>query len=326
MSLGNRAGCVLLLALLPASASPRGAAAAHGPAAPVRFLEGLVSTGADDAHVSFTPDGATLYFVRSTPDFMHWTVLESHLVKGRWSRPEVAPWSGEWSDADVTVTRDGRRLFFISNRPVDGGAAARPDMEIWTMDRGADGRLGPPRHVAELGSPGDEWYPTLTDDGTVYFGSERPGGKGKSDLWRARWLGDRFGPPENLGDVLNTADQEIEPLVSGDGRTLVFAAKGRPEGKGEYDLFVTFLCDGRWSPPRPLGAGVNSAGWEFGPRLSPDGRSLFFTSNRSDFGRRPRGRLDLAALTRLLESPGNGLRDVYRIEVSALELRRPCER
>lgn len=323
MSLGNRAGCVLLLALLPASASPTGATAPAA-AGPVRFLEGLVSTGADDAHVSFSPDGSTLYFVRSTPDFAHWTVLQSRLVKGRWSRPEVAPWSGEWSDADAVVTRDGRRLFFISNRPVDGGETARPDTEIWVMDRGADGRLGPPRHVAELGSPGDEWFPTLTDDGWLYFGSERPGGKGKSDLWRARWLGDRFGPPENLGEVLNTADQEIEPLVSADGKTLVFAAKGRPEGKGEYDLFVTFLCDGGWSPPAPLGAGVNSSAWEFGPRLSPDGRFLFFTSNRSDFGRRPRGRLDLAALTRRLESPGNGLRDVYRVEVRALALRSPC--
>lgn len=299
---------------------PSGTGAAGAASAPERFLEGLVSTGADDAHVAFTPDGTTLYFVRSTPDFAHWTVLESRRVEGKWSRPEVAPWSGEWDDADVFVTRDGRKLFFVSRRPVSGDAP-RPDTEIWVMERDGQ-RWGPARHVAELSSPGDEWFPTSTDDGTLYFGSERPGGKGKSDLWRARWLGDRFGPPENLGDAINGPDQEIEPLISPDGKTLVFAAKGRAGGEGQYDLFVTYQCEGRWTPPQPLGAGVNSAGWDFGPRYSPDGRYLYFTSNRSDVVRGRR--LDAAALARLLESPGNGLRDVYRVPVSALGLVSPC--
>lgn len=290
---------------------------------PVLFAEGVVSTGFDDAHVAFTPDGRTLYFVRSTPDFAHWTVLVSRRADGGWSAPEVAPFSGRFDDADVFVTRDGRRLFFISNRPSSAtGTEARPDTEIWVMERAGAG-WGPPRHVAELSSPGDEWFPVLTDDGTIYFGSDRPGGRGKSDLWRARWLGDRFGPPENLGPAINGPDQEIEGLAFPDGRTLVFAAKGRPGGAGEYDLYASFWCAGRWTAPAALGAGVNSKGWEFGPRLSPDGRTLYFTSNRSAWTAPPRA-LDLEALDRRLARPGNGLRDVYAIEVAALGLRSPC--
>ena len=124
---------------------------------------------------------------------------------------------------------------------------------------------------------------------------------------------------------MNSPDQEIEPLVSPDGKRIVFAARGHPGGAGDYDLLVTFLCEGRWTEPRPLGPGVNTPAWEFGPRLSPDGRWLHFTSNRSDFARRrPRGRLDAKALDRLVGSPGNGLRDVYRVDVRALELASPC--
>ncbi|MCI0669400.1 MAG: hypothetical protein L0Y64_02945 [Myxococcaceae bacterium] len=321
-----------MLTLATATATPAGAASPQSPPyasekplpTPRRLTAGGVNTRHDDAHVTFTPDGRQLYFVRSTPDFENWTVLTSRFVNGRWSEPELAPFSGRWSDADVSFSSDGRRLFFISNRPV-GDGPPREDTDLWVMDREGEG-WGRPRHLTELSSPGFDWFPSLTRNGTLYFGSERPGGKGKSDLWRAEWKGDRFGPPENLGDVINTADQEVEAYVSPDESFLVFAAKGRPEGKGAYDLFVTYRCGGKWTPPLPLGAGVNSPAWEFGPRISPDGRYLFFTSNRSDYAKSPPRARTTAELERELSSPGNGLRDVYQVDVQALGLRPPCTR
>ena len=105
---------------------------------------------------------------------------------------------------------------------------------------------------------------------------------------------------------------------------LVFSGKGRPGGRGEYDLFVSFRCGSRWTEPRALGAGVNSPGWDFGGRFSPDGRTFFFTSNRSDWpASRPRP-LTARELEKALASPGNGLRDVYELPASALDLRSPC--
>jgi Tol biopolymer transport system component len=309
-------GC---LATVLAFAPPSPAAEA---VAPKRFEPGLVSTGFDDAHVSFSPDGQMLYFLRSSPDFAHWTVLVSRRAGQRWGPAEVAPFSGRWNDGDVTITRDGRRLFFISNRPVEGDTP-RPDTEIWTMERTGSG-WGPPRHVAELSSPGDEWFPTMTDDGTLFFGSERPGGTGKCDLWQARWQGDHFAPPENLGEPINTKDQEIEPWISADGKMLIFAGTGRSQGQGAYDLFVTFRCGARWTDPRPLGAGVNSTGWDFGPRFSPDGKTFFWTSNRSTWPPSHPRALTAKELESVLGSPGNGLRDVYQVPASALDLRSPC--
>lgn len=301
------------------------AAAATGRAetGPELFAPGLVSTGFDDSHLFFAPDGNTLYFLRNTPDFMHWTVLTVRRKGNRWETPRIAPFSGRWSDADIFITHDGARLFFISTRPV--GGAGKQDTDIWMMTH-EGGRWGAPRHVPELASPGYEWFPTLTKAGVVYFGSEREGGLGHSDLWRARWLGDRFSAPENLGPVINTADQEIEPLIAPDESWLVFAARGRKDGAGSYDLYVTFNCPGGWSEPRPLGGGVNSPAWDFAPHLSPDGSRFYFTSNRADTAAEFTDVTDLRSLERRLHAPRNGLRDIYSVDATVLGLDRGCSR
>jgi len=88
---------------------------------------------------------------------------------------------------------------------------------------------------------------------------------------------------------------------------------------------VTYNCRGRWTRPRNLGEPINSSGWEFGARPSPDGRYLFFTSNRGFAGRPLERPLSYAELTERLHRPGNGLRDVYQVDVEALELHASCE-
>src|ERR1041385_8901759 len=71
---------------------------------PTLFAQGIISAGEFDSHPAFTPDGNTLYFVRSTPNFNFWTILVSHFAHGRWSTPEIAPFSGQYSDADPFIT------------------------------------------------------------------------------------------------------------------------------------------------------------------------------------------------------------------------------
>jgi dipeptidyl aminopeptidase/acylaminoacyl peptidase len=294
-----------------------------GETGPVLFEPGLVSTGFDDSHAAFAPDGQMLYFLRNTPDFMHWTVLMSPRVGNGWAEPVIAPFSGRWSDADVFITRDNKRLYFVSTRPVDG--QARGDTDLWVMTREGE-NWGAPNHIPQLSSTGYEWFPTLTDSGTIYFGSEREGGLGLSDIWRAHWAGDHFSPPENLGPTINSADEEIEPLISPDERWLIFAARGHKPSAGKYDLYITYNCPSGWTNPRELGAGVNSSAWDFAPRISPDGRRFFFTSNRANTEAPFTGVHTLADLERRLHSPGNGLRDIYSVDTGALGIQPHCRK
>jgi len=292
------------------------------------FAPGTVSTGDDDAHVTFSPDGRQVYFLKSTPDFRHWTIAVAEWTGRGWGAPSVAPFSGRWADGDLSFAPDGRTAYFVSNRPIRPGGEVRVDTDIWQLHRSDDGRWSEPEHLPELASDGFEWFPNMTADGWLYFGSERAqgnlGAAQTSDLWRARLVGEHFSPPENLGSALNTPGQDIEPWISYDGHLLIFASNGRPDTRGSYDLYVSHRCGETWTEPRNLGDDVNSPAWDFGPRLSPDGQYLFFTSNRSSTDRAPDRGLGFGELIERIRSPGNGLRDVYRIATAALELKSPC--
>ena len=139
---------VLALCLVTAAAQrPNPDVAPYASASPLTeptiFGAGVISTGDYDSHPAFTPDGKTLYFLRSTPNFNLWTILFSQYAKGKWSTPEVAPFSGQYSDADPFITPDGSHLYFISNRP--GPGKAKPDLDIWMVEKMASGWGEPKR-------------------------------------------------------------------------------------------------------------------------------------------------------------------------------------
>jgi len=119
--------------------------------------------------------------------------------------------------------------------------------------------------------------------------------------------------------VLALRDQRLDPY-----RLLLFASNGRPDTRGSYDIYASRRCGESWSAPRPLGADVNSSAWDFGPRESPDGRFLFFTSNRATTDQVPEAALSYPRLLERIRGPRNGLRDVYRVETAALDLAPPC--
>jgi hypothetical protein len=274
---------------------------------PTLFGEGVISTGEYESHPAFTPDGRTLYFVRSTPQFTTWKVHVTHWADGRWSPPQMAPFSGKHRDADPFITADGKHLYFISDRPVDG--QARQDLDIWVMDRTKDGWNEPRNLGAPINTSGSEWFPTIAANGTLYFGSDRPGGHGLTDLYRSKLVHGKYTEPENLGPNINTAANEFEPCIAPDETFLIFMAGGRPDSLGGGDLYLSYQKDGQWTPAKNLGPKINRPGLEISPYLSLDGKYFFFSSARWTDGRPLRERPN---------RPRNGLGDIYQMDLSAL--------
>lgn len=287
---------------------------------PSIFAEGIVSAGEFDSHPAFTPDGKTLYFVRSTPSFNLWTILVSRFDRGRWRTPETAAFSGQYSDADPFITSDGNRFYFISRRPAPGKSAS--DLDIWVMERSGAGWSAPKNLGAPVNSIGSEWYPTVTAKGTIYFGSDREGGKGRTDIYRSNLVNGTYTEAQNLGDSINTESNEFEPLIASDESFLIFMAGGRSDGRGGFDLYISYNRNGSWTKATNLGDKINSSANEYSPTISPDGKYFFWTSARGFADKPLEKRLDYQELMGRLRSARNGLGDIYQIDINALGIER----
>lgn len=283
--------------------------------APQVFVPGVISTEDYESHPEFTPDGKTLYFLKNAPNFGHWTICVSRFKNGKWSQPEVASFSGQYSDADPFITDDGTKFFFISTRPMD--TTTKQDLDIWVMEKTAGGWSEPRNLGAPVNSPANEWFPTVAVNGNLYFGSEREGGKGRVDIYRCKWENGKYSEPENLGDSINTRFAEFEPYIAPDESFMIFMA-GRPEGLGGFDFFISYNHNQVWTQAKNLRAPLNSSGNELSPQISPDGKYFFFTSTRG-FGDEPlKKRLNYKELLDRLHNPGNGLGDIYQVDLSTL--------
>jgi WD40 repeat protein len=292
---------------------------------PRLFAEGVVCTGDYESYPAFAPGGRTLYFVKSTPDDRLGTIVYTRFADGGWTIPRVASFSGKFADADPFIAPDGKKLYYASRRPPEDyiGAEGVDNMNLWVVDRVTDTTWSVPKSLGPaVNGPANETFPTLAADGTLYFASDRAGGKGGVDLWRSRLVSGAYGAPENLGDSVNTAANEIEPLIAPDQSWLVFAARGRADGRGGADLYVSRPRAAGWSRPRDLGDPIDSPEDDFSPHLSPDGEYFFWTSCRSFADQPADHALQYNEFLGSIRRVRNGLGDLYQIDLKALDLAR----
>lgn len=283
---------------------------------PTLFAEGIISAGDYESHVEFSVTGDTLYFVKSAPDLSKWTICVSYFKNNTWTAPEIAPFSGTYWDADPFITRDGKGFYFISNRPLREGDPAK-DFDIWRMTLTKTGWSTPVRLPDVINSDQSEYYPTLTDNGTLYFGSRRAGGRGAADIYRSEVKNGMYQQPENLGEAINTDGSEFEPFISRDERYLIFMA-ARPDHLDHADLYIAYKNDGAWTPAVRLPEPFNSGVTELSPKVSRDGRYFFFASTRNR--NQSTKKETTVELNKRLKSAGNGLGDIYQVDISALKI------
>ncbi len=295
-------------------------AIADGPPtpSPELFGEGVISTSEYELNAAFSPDGLTFYFAKSAPDFSFWTLVESHFRQGKWTMPEIIPFSGKYSDADPFVSPDGKQLFFISDRPADDTSTASKDLDIWVIDRNPDG-WGEPRLLTPvINSTQAEWFPCVTANGTFYFTALRPDSKGSYDIYRSKLVNGAYAEPENLGDSINSRHAEIEAYVPPDESYIIFCSYNRPDGLGNSDMYISFNKNGIWTTARHLDAPINSSGEDRHMTVTPDGRYLVFTSTRHGWETPLEQKITYRDYQKKLASVYNGLGNIFRLEMKAV--------
>lgn len=302
--------------LLGGCASAKPMRTAGRTSGPELYGLGLFTTGAWDFFMAFSPDQRTVLFCRADSTFNAFQILETHWNGQTWSAPIRSSFAdARWSDADPHFTPDGKRLFFISNRPSDGGSVASRWFDIWYVDRASDGAWGRAVHL-----PGpvnadtvDKWSPSVARNGNIYFGARGKGSRGRADIWVSHLVSGAYQEPENLGDSINTSRIEIEPWVAPDESYLIFSGSARDGSNQQYDLSISRRKNGVWQGAEALGNGINTPAKEFNQSVSPDGKYLYFSSTRRTAPPFIGPRFDVPPDPRNIDGVGNGEGDIYRI-------------
>lgn len=236
-----------------------------------------------DEHNPFlSGDGLTLYFASTRPGGKGtWDIWVAHRasVDADWEPPVNLPAAINTAAVELgpVLSRDGHQLYFSSTRP--GGSGALDLWVSWRADVNDDAAWEPPVNLgADINGPGQEWPLALRRPEMYVSKSLTP--TGDFHIFVSRMRGDRLDTPVPVAE-LNSGYQDRAPSISADGREF-FLTSTRPGGSGDYDLWTsTRDGDGRpWSAPVNLGGIVNSPYLDVAGRLSDDGLTLFFVSNR----------------------------------------------
>ncbi len=203
-------------------------------------------------------------------------IFISNNVGGHWLYPTgiADNINTKGHDASIAFSSDGQTLFIFKSTPKDNG-------DIFVSKLVGDLWSDPVRLGKNINTEFWEGSCSLSsDEMTLYFSSERPGGIGGKDLWVSQWENGDWGVPKNLGPSINTPYNDDAPFIHPDGVTLFFSSEGH-NSMGGYDImFSKFQKDDTWSTPENIGMPINSAGDERYYVLSADGESGFFSSDR----------------------------------------------
>lgn len=282
------------------------------------FAPGIVSTSLNEWCITITPDYNEIYYT-VTGAYASIVCIKRD-ADGNWGEPEVASFSGRYSDYEPMLSPDGQRIYFVSNRPLSGSGAPRDNTDIWYAEKNVNGEWGEPIHTGDMiNTEKDEYYPAVASDETLYFTAERDTSLGYG-IYYAEPGGDSFSDPIWIGDSVNLVGKTTgHCYIAPDESYIVYSSNGREGGVGRFDLYISFRqSDGIWTKSKNLGDKINSPGGDDYPFVSPDGKILFFTSYRRNQPRWNEKPLTYEDIVKSRNEPGNGGRDIYWIDASVL--------
>ena len=241
---------------------------------------GLNSVARDFSPV-VSPDGGSVYFTsyreQTAPlDKRKGRLFRASRTQSGWGDPEVLELGASSEDlTTIGILGDEEALLVHRGRGKAG--------DVWTAKWDASGKLVWGEKL-EAPIASKHWETSMTErfDGLErIFVSDRPGGQGGRDLYRTVLLPDgTWSEPLNLGARINTPGEEESPVLSADGRSLVFSSNGH-QGMGGFDLFRCVRLDnGSWSEPEHMGHPLNTPGDEVMVSLDASGQSGYLSSSR----------------------------------------------
>jgi len=230
---------------------------------PLRFAPGIISKQQTMEHamITFSSD-------LNTVCWGHWRggtiskifVMDKH--RGVWQKPKVV----QLNAIEPSISADGKKIFFVGKKKLENGENAKDD-DILYIERKGSGWSDPVNLGANVNTEKDEARPSVTKDGTVYFGYN-------ADIYRSRCINGKYMPKEKLPQPINSEKTETQPFVSLDENFLLYQTIG-PRGAREINVSISYRnADDTWTNPINLSKIISIHG--IFPCVTPDNNYMFF--------------------------------------------------
>jgi Tol biopolymer transport system component len=282
---------------------------------PELFAPGIVSTGEDESTIVFSPDDRELFYTRKMGPEKRQTILTSTVKNGTWIKPHIAHFSGKYYDAVTSISPDGKRLFFLSMRPQKENESPFEVQNIWFMEKHGIEWRKPQILPSPINSSARKLGGFLSKDGYFYFSTSREGEI--SGQCRAKIISGEVTRIENINHFYNFNMPCLEIAREPNEKFIVFVSYNQPDGYGNFDLYVSFKNDNNsWTTPKNLGERINTSANEHFPTFSPDGKYMFFVSDRISNEFKNINRADVQTGQ---DSPMNGSSDIYWVDAKIIK-------
>lgn len=247
----------------------------------VLFAPGIISTdNYEHSSPAFSPDGSVVLWTVMSRQYQG-SMMEMTFENGQWSKPRRPTFADSTSDDFYpSFSPDGKKLLFSSRRKVPEGYIQGKDIRIWTVERTENG-WGKPMPLDSVVSKSGDYAQSIAANGNIYFSSSVGGGT-SFDIRVASRGSKQYSEPMSLPFNINSVGYEDGPYIAPDESFIIFESS-RPGGADDFiDLYISYRNnDGDWSIPVNMGPKINSVAAERFAKLSPDGKYLFFGSNRN---------------------------------------------
>lgn len=305
------------IALMPLIVAAAGPAPADAPV-PRLFAPDVISGSANDGAPSFTPDGATLFYEQSNGTWS--TIVMSTKIKGKWTRPVLAPFADQYPSQQPAVSPDGRYVIFESTRPAPALGTGKKSAHLYRVDRTARGWGQPIELPPSVNIARRVFKPSIAANGDLYFMADAGGGAG-APAWRlyvSRRTRGTYGPAMQLPFSDGTYS-DVDPYIAPDQRYLIFSSKNRPPFDDDHEhLFIAWRTASEWSAPTAIRYAGDGGADDGEANVGPDGRTLYFTSGRTVAPKESRSRTQVAADLARMQGWDNSNANVWMLTIDAL--------
>ncbi len=227
---------------------------------------------------SLSPENDRMYFTQVASDFSGIGIYVGHLKHGKVTKVKPLQINGmDLQGTDVHISPDGTKLLY-SARSGFNSDEPLADYELYMSEKSDNGWGIPKLLPKAINSSSDEFYPSVTNKGDIYFARRIEGDN--LDIFVSRYENGSYQTANRLGQEVNTGILEGDAFIAPDESYLVFARMKASDSMGMTDLYISYRQANGWTKAVNLGPSVNSIGIDGSPFVSSDGRWLYFTSNR----------------------------------------------